>query len=85
MVFDGRMLRKIFGRKREEVRAGFRNQHTEALHDLYSSPSSTRVVKSRTEVGGACGMCGEERCIQCFGGGNLKEGDNWKTWMYTGV
>jgi len=38
MVFDGRMLRKIFGPKREEVRAGFRNLNTEEFHDLNSSP-----------------------------------------------
>jgi len=48
MVFDGRMLRKIFGPKREDVRAGFRNLLTEEFHDLNSSPNITRVVKSRT-------------------------------------
>jgi hypothetical protein len=48
MVLDGRMLRKIFGPKREKVREGFKNLHTEEFHDLNSSPDITRVVKSRT-------------------------------------
>jgi hypothetical protein len=48
MVIGGRMLRKIFGPKREEVRAGFGNLSTEDFHVLNSSPNITRVVKSRT-------------------------------------
>jgi len=48
MVFDGTMLRKVFGSKREEVRAAVRNLHTEEFHELNSSPDITWVVKSRT-------------------------------------
>jgi hypothetical protein len=47
IVFGGRMLMKIYGPKREEVRAGFRYLHTEELHDFNSTPSISRVVKSR--------------------------------------
>jgi hypothetical protein len=45
MVFDDGMLRKIFGCQREEVRAGFRNLHTEEFRELNSSPNVARVVK----------------------------------------
>jgi len=69
MVFDGRMLRKIFGPKREEVRAGFRNVHTEEFHYLNSSPNITRVVKPRMiRWVGNVALYGKERCMQCFGG-----------------
>jgi hypothetical protein len=47
MVFENRLLRRIFGPKREEVRGDWRILHNEELHSLYSSPSIIRVVKSR--------------------------------------
>ena len=46
---------------------------TEELHDLYSSPNIIRVSKD-DDLGGACGMCGEEvRCVQGFGGETCKK------------
>jgi hypothetical protein len=45
-VFVNRVLRRIFGQKREEVTGGRRKLHNEGLHDLYSSPSISRIVKS---------------------------------------
>jgi hypothetical protein len=42
-----RVLRRIFGPKRDEVKGGSRKQHTEELHNLYSSPSIIRMIKSR--------------------------------------
>jgi hypothetical protein len=41
------VLRKIFGRKREEV-GSWRKLHNDELHDLYSSQNSVRVIKSTT-------------------------------------
>jgi hypothetical protein len=38
-VFDNRVLRRIFGLKRDEVTGGWRKLHNEELHKLYSSPS----------------------------------------------
>jgi hypothetical protein len=38
MVLQNRVLRRIFGPKREEVTEGWRRLHTEELHNLYSSP-----------------------------------------------
>jgi hypothetical protein len=46
-VFEFRVLRRIFGPKRDEVMGGYRKPHNEELHDLYSSPSILRIVKSR--------------------------------------
>jgi hypothetical protein len=45
-VFENRVLR-IFGPKRYEVTGGWRKLHNEDLHNLYSSPSIIRVIKSR--------------------------------------
>jgi hypothetical protein len=46
-VFENRMLRRIFGPKREEVTGEWRKLHNEALNDLYCSPNILRVIKSR--------------------------------------
>jgi hypothetical protein len=46
-VFENRVLRRIFGPKRDEVTGEWRRLHNEELHDLYSSPNVIRVMKSR--------------------------------------
>jgi hypothetical protein len=46
-VFENRVLRRIFGPKRDEVTGGWRKLHNEELHNLYSSPSIIRVIRSR--------------------------------------
>jgi hypothetical protein len=46
-VFENRVLRTIFGPKRDGVTGGWRKLHNEELHDLYSSPSIIRIIKSR--------------------------------------
>jgi hypothetical protein len=46
-MFENRVLRRIFGPKRDEVTGGWRKLHNEELHNLYSSPSTIRVIKSR--------------------------------------
>jgi hypothetical protein len=46
-VFGNRVLRRIFGPKRDEVTGGWRKLHNEELHNLYSSPSIIRMIKSR--------------------------------------
>ena len=46
-VFEYRVLRGIFGPKRNEVTGQCRKLHNEELNDLYSSPSIVRVIKSR--------------------------------------
>jgi hypothetical protein len=46
-VFENRVLRRIFGPKRDEVKGKWRKLHNEELHFLYSSPDIIRQVKSR--------------------------------------
>ena len=46
-VFEYRVLRRVFGPKRDEVTGEWRKLHNEELSDLYSLPNIMRVVKSR--------------------------------------
>jgi hypothetical protein len=46
-VFENRVLRRIFGPRRDEVIGVWRKLHNEELHILYSSPSIIRQIKSR--------------------------------------
>jgi hypothetical protein len=46
-VFENRVLRRIFGSKRNEVTGEWRKLHNEEIRDLYSSPSIVRIIKSR--------------------------------------
>jgi hypothetical protein len=46
-VFENRVLRRIFGPKREEVTGEWRKLHNEELRDLYSSQSIIRLIKLR--------------------------------------
>jgi hypothetical protein len=46
-VFENRVLTRLFGLKRDEVMGEWRKLHNEELHDLYSSPSIIRILKSR--------------------------------------
>jgi hypothetical protein len=46
-VFENRVLRRIFGQKREEVTRGVRKLHNKELHDLNSTPNIIRTIKFR--------------------------------------
>jgi hypothetical protein len=46
-VFENRVLRRVFGPKKDEVTGEWRKLHNEELRDLYSLPNIVRVVKSR--------------------------------------
>jgi hypothetical protein len=47
VVFENRVLRRIFGPKREEVAGGWRRLHNEELHNLCISVNIITVIKSR--------------------------------------
>ena len=47
LVFENRVLWRVFGSKRDEVTGEWRKLHKEELRDLYSPPNIVRVVKSR--------------------------------------
>jgi hypothetical protein len=63
-VFENRVLRRIFGPKRDEVTGEWRELHNEEVHNLYSSPYIIRQVKS-TRMGwaGHVARMGEERKV----------------------
>jgi hypothetical protein len=69
-VYENRVLRGVFGSKREEVTGEWRRLHNEERQDLYSLPNIIRVNKSRMRWEGqvARRRWGEERCIGGFGG-----------------
>jgi hypothetical protein len=46
-VFENRVPRRIFGRKRDEVTGEWRKLHSGEFHNLYSSPDIIRKIKSR--------------------------------------
>jgi hypothetical protein len=47
-LFENRVLKRIFGQRRDEVTGCWRKLHNEDLHRLYSPPSIIRMVKSRS-------------------------------------
>ena len=63
-VFENRVLRRIFGSRRDEVTGEWRKLHNEELNDLYFSPNIVRVIKSRI-IGwaGHVELMGERRGI----------------------
>jgi hypothetical protein len=77
-VFENRVLRRIFGRKRDEVTGEWRKLHNEELHNLYSSPDIIRQVKAN-EVSRACCTHGREKIVQGFGGKALRNETARKT------
>jgi hypothetical protein len=72
-MFENRVLRRIFGPKRDEVKGEWRKLHYEELTDLYSSSNIVQVIKLRRMRWAGHVACmgeecrGEERCMQGFG------------------
>jgi hypothetical protein len=77
-VFKNRVLRKIFGPKREEDRSWIK-LHNDELHSLYSSQNIVRVIKSRRmRWEGHVAHMEEERGVYRVLVGSLKARDHWE-------
>jgi hypothetical protein len=76
-LFENRVLRRIFGPKRDEVTGGWRKLHNEELRGLYSSRSIVRVIKARRmRWAGHVARMGEVRGAYNILVGSLKGGDH---------
>jgi hypothetical protein len=61
-VFENRVIRRIYGSKTDGVTGGWRKLLNKELHDLYSSPSIIRIIKSRRMTwAGHVARMGEKR------------------------
>jgi hypothetical protein len=78
-VFENRVLRRIFGLKREKVTGQWRKLHSGEFHNLYSSPDIIRRIKSRRMMWGGMWHARErgETCT-AFWWESLKEKTTWK-------
>jgi hypothetical protein len=74
-VFENRVMRRIFGPKRDEVTEEWRKLHSGELHNLYSSPDIIRQIKSwrMRWAGHVARMGGGEKRVQGFGGKALRK------------
>jgi len=76
-VFENRVLRTIFGPKRDGVTGEWRKLHNEERNDLYSSPSIVRVIKSRRMRWAVhVALMGRGELYTVFWLGNLRERDH---------
>jgi hypothetical protein len=77
-VFENRVLRRIFGSKREE-HASWRKLHNDELHSLYSSPNIVRVIESRsTRWAGRMARMGKVEVFTGLWLGGPKVRDHWE-------
>ena len=73
-MFANKVLRRIFGPKRDEVTGEWRKLHNEELNDLYCSPNIVRVIKSRImRWAGHEARMGERRGVCRVWCGNIRE------------
>jgi hypothetical protein len=75
-VFENRVLRRIFGPKRDEVTGDWRKLHNEEIHNFYSSPS---IIKSRRmRLAGHVARMGRKGMHVGYWWESQNERDHWK-------
>ena len=83
-VLENRVLRRIFGPKRDDITREWRKLHNEELNDLYNSPNVVRVIKSRMRWAGHAARMGERervyRVLVGEPGGKRPLGRPRRTW-----
>jgi hypothetical protein len=78
-VCENRVLRRIFGPKRDEMTGDWRKVHNEELHNLYSSPNIIRLIESkRMRCAGHVARMGEKGTLIGFRWESQKERDHWE-------
>jgi hypothetical protein len=71
-VFENRVLRRIFGPKRDEVTGEWRKLHNKVLHDLYSPNIVWEIKSRRIRWAGYVARMGEERGVYRIPGGKTR-------------
>ena len=76
-MFENRVLRRIFGPRRDKATGEWRKLHSEELNDLYRSPNILRVIKSRRmRWEGHVARMGVGKAYSGFWWGNMRERDH---------
>jgi hypothetical protein len=76
-VFENRVLRSIFGHKKDDVTGEWRKLHNEELSDVYSSPNIVRLIKSRRmRLAGHVERMGDRKGVYRFWWRNLRVRDH---------
>jgi hypothetical protein len=75
-VFENRVLRRIFGPKRDEATGDWRRLHNEKLNDLCLSPNIRAIKSRRMKWAGRVARTGKREVHKGFWWGDLREGDH---------
>jgi hypothetical protein len=77
-VFENRVLRRIFGPKRDEVTREWRKLHNEELHTFFSAPDIRQIKLRRISWAGHVAPITGEKSVQSFGGKARTKDTTWK-------